>query len=241
MRWRRLVKKSHRWLGLVLGAQVFVWMASGVVMSWFHVSLVRGETAATMDFPIELQARNYASPGGAIAQMGGAHELRLKTFMGKPVYEVAYGSERALFSALTGARISPISEAQARNVARRDYIGEGEITSLQLIYDPPAEYRGRAPVWRAAFDDPLRTRLYISRETGEIEARRNRAWRLHDFFRMLHIMDYGERGNFNNPLLRVVSATGLAFALTGLVLVVQHLIGGRYRDDLLSRRAPNDD
>lgn len=63
-------------------------------------------------------------------------------------------------------------------------------------------------------------------------ARRNRIWRLYDFFWMLHIMDYDERENFNNPLIRAFAATGLLFALSGLFLVAQRVTGGRYKDDL---------
>ncbi len=236
VQWRRAIQTLHRWLGLILGAQVLLWMASGVVMSWFHIDLVRGETTASLDFPIELQARSYASPGGAIARMGGAQEVRLRTFLGKPVYEVTFGGDKALFSALTGARISPISEAQAREIATKGFIGDGEIRIAALVDDPPPEYRGRTPVWRIDFDDPLRTRLYIPAQTGEIAARRNRVWRLYDFFWMLHIMDYEERENFNNPLIRAASATGLAFALTGLALVLLRLCGGRYRGEVIGRR-----
>jgi len=36
---------------------------------------------------------------------------------------------------------------------------------------------------------------------------------------MFHIMDYEERENVNNSLLRVASITGLAFALSGAWLL----------------------
>ncbi|MEL7487152.1 MAG: PepSY domain-containing protein [Pseudomonadota bacterium] len=228
MTFKRVAHRLHRWLALLLGVQVLLWMASGVVMTWFHIDLVRGEQNAAVQFDPELEARSYASPGRAIAQMDGVTEVTLRSFLGAPVYEVKAVSGRAIFDARTGARLSPLNEARAREIARGDYAGDAEIIALELLETAPGEYRGRYPVWRAEFDDRLSTRLYISPDTGKILARRNAVWRLHDFFWMLHIMDYGEREDFNNPLVRAASATGLAFAVSGLFLVVIRLRAGRY-------------
>jgi hypothetical protein len=84
-------------------------------------------------------------------------------------------------------------------------------------------------VWRVTFTDDLETRLYISPETGAVTARRNKVWRLYDFFWMLHIMDYETRDNFNNPLVKIASATALLFSLTGVFLVVTSFMRGRWR------------
>lgn len=229
---KQTIQVAHRWFGLLLGFQVVLWMASGVIMSWFHIDLVRGEVNSTIPFTPELEARSYASPGGAIAQMEGVEELRLKRFLGKAVYEVKALNGVALFSADTGARISPISESDAREVATSDYSGDDEIIAVERLSNPPNEYRGSSPVWRVSFDDRLQTRLYISQDTGEVTARRNKVWRLYDFFWMLHIMDYGERENFNNPLIRTASATGLVFAISGLYLLIIRFKSGRFGQDL---------
>ncbi len=231
MQLRRLMQKIHRWLALLLGVQVVIWMASGVIMSWFHISLVRGEVHSTVAFSPELEARSYASPGGAIAQMEGVTEVRLKSFLARPVYEVTGANGVALFSAETGAKISPISEEQAREIAKSDFSGDDEIIDVERLLEPPHEYRGAKPVWRVSFGDGLDTRLYISPNTGEVSARRNKVWRLYDFFWMLHIMDYGEREDFNNPLIRAASATGFLFALSGAFLVISRVRNGRYMDD----------
>ena len=139
--------------------------------------------------------------------------------MERAVYEVRGADGPVLFDASNGERLSPISEEVARAVAEQDFIGEGALQNIALISDPPPEYRGPRPVWRADFDDRLRTRLYISPDTGAVTARRNDVWRVYDFFWMLHIMDYGARENFNNPLLRAASAAGFVFALSGLLML----------------------
>jgi len=228
MQLKRFVQGAHRWLGLILGVQVLLWMLSGVIMSWFHISLVRGETNAMLSFSPELEARSYAAPGGAIAQMEGVTEVTLRSFLGRPVYEVTASNGKALFSATTSVKISPISEDQVRKVAGADFIGEAKIEEVVRLHAAPQEYRGKTPVWRVSFDDGLDTRLYISPDTGDVVSRRNKVWRLYDFFWMLHIMDYTERENFNNPLIRIASVTGLLFAVSGIFLVVMRLKNGRY-------------
>ncbi|MFT6661534.1 MAG: exosortase/archaeosortase [Maricaulis maris] len=56
-----------------------------------------------------------------------------------------------------------------------------------------------------------------------VTARRNDTWRVFDFFWMLHIMDYEERENFNNPLLITASVFALVTVLAGLLLLVLRL------------------
>ena len=240
MQVRRLIQASHRWLGLLLVLQVLIWMASGVIMSWFPIERVRGETAASIAAPLALSPSSYFPPGGVIADFPGATDVRLKTWLGRPVYAVTGDSGAALFDADSGERLTPLPEALAKRVAESDFRGEGELKRLVLMNNPPGEYRGPTPVWRAEYSDPDETRLYISPQTGEVVARRNRVWRIYDFFWMLHIMDYEERENFNNPLIRVFAGTGLLFALSGLFLVVQRMASGRYIADVRQAKPPTD-
>ena len=214
-----VVQRIHLWAGVLLGLQMFLWMLSGVVMSFFHLDLVRGERNAASNARPTLEARNYASPGGIVAQMDEALSIELRYFMGRPVYEVEGLTGRALFDADTGERISPLNEEIVRSIARTEFIGEGKVERLRLLTNRPKEFRGPLPVWRAEFNDPLETRLYISPQTGEVISRRNKIWRIYDFFWMLHIMDYEERSNTNNLLVKIASAGGLIFSITGLMML----------------------
>ena len=232
MTFKAVVQRIHLWTGLLLGIQVLLWMASGVIMSWFHLDLVRGETNSLRLTPPELEATAYASPGGVIAQTDGATSVVLRTFENKPVYEVRGAFGAALFDANTGEQLSPISEETARAVAKRDFTGDGDVVRVALLENPPHEYRREKPVWRVDFDDPRNTRIYVSPSTAQIVSRRNDIWRLYDFFWMLHIMDYDERENFNNPLVKAASATGLVFAMSGMIIVVYRLRRGRYSNDV---------
>ncbi len=231
MTFKAIVQRVHLWAGLILGIQVLLWMASGVIMSIFPIELVRGETTAYRAPAAVLEPATYASPGGILAQSEGATSVELKHFLGRPVYATS-GASPGLFDASTGERMTPLSERLARSVAAQDYLGEGEIVSADLVSFPPQEYRGERPVWRIDYNDRWHTRLYISPTSGEVRARRNDIWRLYDFFWMLHIMDYEERDNFNNPLLITASITGLLFAISGLIIVIYRLRRGRFGNDV---------
>ena len=216
----KIVQRVHLWAGLILGIQIFLWMLSGVVMTWFDLDLVRGERAAFSSPAPELDARNYASPGGVIAQLDGASRVELRYFRGRPVYEVEGVVDAALFDALSGEKISPLTETIARTIAKSDFIGDGDVERMILLHNPPHEYKGPTPVWRADFNDRLNTRIYVSPDTGRVLARRNDVWRLYDFFWMIHIMDYDARQNFNNPLVKGFALASLLFAFSGLIMLV---------------------
>jgi len=97
----------------------------------------------------------------------------------------------------------------------------GLLVSVQLVAEAQyrGEYRGKpAPAWRVDLEHPKRPHIYVDAVTGEALARRNRLWRLFDFFWMLHIMDYRARESFNHPLLTAMSALALATGLSGLGL-----------------------
>ena len=40
---RKFFRKLHRWLGLLMAAQIIAWMASGLYFSLFPIEQIRGE------------------------------------------------------------------------------------------------------------------------------------------------------------------------------------------------------
>jgi hypothetical protein len=140
---------------------------------------------------------------------------------GRPVYEIAVdGSSPVLLDARSGALLSPVAESHAIEIAVADFSGAGRMTKATLITEkPPIEFRGDLPVWRISFDDPDETNIYVSAATGKVTARRSTTWRIYDFLWSLHIMDYSERDNFNNPLVIAAAAVAFVLAVSGFVLL----------------------
>jgi uncharacterized iron-regulated membrane protein len=231
MRLKRAFITVHKWIGLIVGAQVLVWMLSGTVMSLFPIEKVRGEDHIEKQEPLLLNGLTVIAPDAAAsAAGGGATAITLTGLAGAPVYEVKTADGKTtLIDARSGAVLSPIPEALARRVAEADFAPEAPIASATLVTEEGGDYRGRLPAWRIQFADEDETRIYVAANDGRISARRNGTWRIYDFFWMLHIMDYETREDFNTPLLVIASLLGLAVALSGIALLWWSVLRPRFQ------------
>lgn len=215
--------KIHKWIGLIVGIQVVLWIAGGLYMTWYPIEVVRGEHNMRDVEPLTLnETKGFIPVSEAIAAAGGARitGLELGHFLGAPVYrlERAEGSW-LMVDALSGDILSPISEGKALALAIADFKGEAKPEGANWLTEKNLEYRGDLPVWQVYLNDEEDTRLYVSPVLGRVVARRTETWRIFDFFWMLHIMDYKERTNFNNPLVIIASIVGLVAAVSGVLLI----------------------
>jgi uncharacterized iron-regulated membrane protein len=95
--------------------------------------------------------------------------------------------------------------------------------TFELIEEPKkgSEYRGRdLPLYKvfAENTDGEELNIYQNPYSGEIVAIRSQQWRIWDLMWGLHIMDWAERDNIDNILLKVFSFIALITAITGIVL-----------------------
>jgi hypothetical protein len=229
MRLPNLLTSIHKWIGLVIGIQVVLWVLGGLVMSAFPIELVRGETQAAPAAPVAIESGEFrADLREVLAAQGPVTGLRSLRVAGRMYFEAQRGdSPTLLIDATDGSLLDGIDEAAARAVAEADFTGQGRIVSAKLLADRIGEYRGALPVWQVRFDDERDTTIYVSERNGQVVARRTDIWRLYDFFWMLHIMDYRERVDFNHPLLVTASAVALALAATGIWLLFYRVRLGR--------------
>ncbi len=220
------MRKLHKWFGLVLALQFVLWMASGLIMSLLDHDKVQGHHHRA-----EGLEQASAWPAGSLSPadvLTGSSERPLRSVeaswvLGRPVYRLRDDASNWLVDASSGRRVS-VDSATALVVAKADYVGRGRAGSPELMHAPNLEVRGHsAPIWRVTFDDDDTTTIYVSGQDGKILERRNNAWRLFDIAWMLHIMDYTERDDFNNPLVVTAAAGGLWIALTGAWLLVASL------------------
>jgi len=217
----------HRWLSLLVGAQLLFWCLGGFIFATHNIDWVRGaEGRVEAATPAIDWSRVTITPEQAAAAPPAqdpaevVEAVLVKTFLGRPVFEVQRESGSALVAADTGELLTPLGSETAIGIARADRVGNPASLSATLITeDPETEYRGKPlPAWRIDLDDADNTHVYVSALSGEITARRNDAWRRFDFFWMLHTMDYAGRDNFNNVLLVVFASAGLLSVLSGWVL-----------------------
>jgi len=236
MRLPVFVVKLHRWLGLLLGLQVFLWITGGLVMSFLPIERVRGSDRVRevepqpIDSDLVLLAPTEITRRLGIGGLTGA-ELTLR--LERLVYRLETTDGLVIADATTGGRLTPLTAAEASAVASADYAGKVAIAAVTLQEETTLETRGREPpLWRVEMADGRRTTLYIDPTAGVVVARRNRLWRVFDVFWMLHIMDYRDRDDFNHTLLVGSAAVSWFLTVSGAWLVVLWL-----RRRLRSRRS----
>ncbi|MEQ8299978.1 MAG: NADH:ubiquinone reductase (Na(+)-transporting) subunit F [Hyphomonas sp.] len=214
-----IVRRIHKWIGLILGFQLALWMLSGLGMAVLPHDLVSGDHRRAEHGalpPVQLSDRQVQDT--APVERSDIHQIRLKTLNGRAVLETVSADGASLTDAVTGDPIT-IDETLALDVARNDYAGPGAVTEIAYVSTPGLETRTHAaPAWRINFDDPEHTSIYVSATNGQIQERRNHYWRTFDIFWMLHIMDYQNRSNFNHPIIVISALLAVWMGLSGIVL-----------------------
>lgn len=211
MRW------LHKWLGLIVGIQMTIWLLSGLMMSSFPMGAVSGadrasSVRASLSGPV--RSDGLAALRAAAEQ---AHSVTIRDIAGETVYQIASDDGLRTISARSGDPF-PITGKTAATIAERDYAGATSVAAVTALEAPFLELRDHeGPVWRVDFDDDRETTLYVDRITGDVLIRRNDVWRVFDVFWMLHTMDYVGRDNFNNPLIIMAGISALWLALSGFV------------------------
>jgi uncharacterized iron-regulated membrane protein len=213
--------RLHKWAVLVVGIQLFLWVAGGLVMSLSDIDEVHGDLTKAAVEPEPLNWDRLVAPDAIVRQVPAPiAELSLSVGFLGPRYRLTDTSGVVYrFDAQTGKPLRRVDSSQALRIAEANYSGEGAGQPPKQLNESATEYRGRLPVWRVDFDDAAATTLYVAVDNGDVVTRRNRIWRIYDFAWMLHIMDYRERTDFNHPLLVWASALALLAALSGLYLI----------------------
>jgi hypothetical protein len=215
MRLHIAARKTHKWLGLIMGLQVVIWSLSGLYMTIVHIDTIHGDHLIHQPRPRGVPAAQLLDPI-AVAAANNAQSARLAWLRDQPIYVVKGEAGEAALDARTGAAVQQPTEGEIRKLATAAYTGNDAIRSAELITNIPGEIRGRKPpLWRVEFDHWNKPTLYLSPVTGELVSRRHELWRVFDFVWMLHIMDYDERENVNNPLLRTFTWGAILLAASG--------------------------
>jgi len=217
-----IARTGHRWLGLLVGIQVAVWLATGLYMVIVDINFIHGDTLVkNMQHAVRVPDASQLGMAAIRERYPEANRIGLRPVMDKTYYEVTTAGGRFLVDPGSGAPLSPMDEREAMDLAQYHYAGEGRMIRATLITsDPPMEIQTRSlPLWRIDFDDRFATSFYVDPANGALVTRRHRYWRIFDFMWMLHIMDYENREDAHNPLLIGAQVSGLVFALSGLWLL----------------------
>ncbi|MEX0735262.1 MAG: PepSY domain-containing protein [Steroidobacteraceae bacterium] len=220
----RFLRFAHKWLALAVGIQLLLWAASGFYMVVVDLDFIHGDQLVRNLKPELDVSGQFASFDSLRRNRFDINAIRLRALPddGSAVYEIVTAAGIELIDARTGHKMPPLPERRVIELARAYYAGNGNAMHAALIAseaDKPGEIQSqRLPLWRVDFDDWLETSLYLHPDTGQLATRRHRFWRWFDFLWSLHIMDYRERTDVNNWLLRFASVLGTTTVITGLWL-----------------------
>jgi hypothetical protein len=198
------------WGGVIIGIQIILWVASGLVMVVRPLDEVRGTT-------LRQEPQGLSVPAG-LPSMPGLEKLELGQLLGKPVWKVTDERGKRLLDAATGLPVA-ITAVQAEAIARAGTTLRGQTVVTAITpANPASDWRDTAG-YRVEFADDVR--VYITTQ-GDIGAVRTPWWRFYDLFWGLHIMDWQERENTHSPLIIVSTLLSLGVVLTGALLTVRH-------------------
>jgi hypothetical protein len=229
------IRRTHRWLGVLIGIQFMAWTLGGLYFSWSDMDEVHGdyERAPVPALPVE---DTLCWPAEALANIRKQDStqriasVKLINLLGKPVWQIigehrtaGHGAHRMphLVDARTGVLRGPLSKEEAVAVAEQSFRGKPTVAGVEYLTETNGhhEYREQAlPAYAIRFNDARATVAYVSTGLGTVEKFRNRPWRIFDFLWMLHTMDYNSRDNLGNWLLRAFSIFGLATVCSGFLL-----------------------
>lgn len=221
------IRRAHRYMGVILGIQFLFWTISGLYFSWSDLDEIHG------DFQHRSAPRlrgnlHLVSPDQVLRQLPKVDSLntvQVMNILEQPFYSITYFADGKLHNVLahasTGTIRKGITKEEALQIAAANWKGDPMVEKVEYLRTTHGhhEYREKPlPAWAVTFYHPTHTTVYISAEFGKVEAFRNNKWRLFDFLWMMHTMDYQQRDNINNWLLRLFSLFGLLTIISGFVL-----------------------
>lgn len=224
---------SHRYLGFFIGIQFLCWTLGGLYFSWTKIKEVRGEHLRQKTEAINTN-QAFVSPQIILDRLRrdkdvefGLAKLQIVEILNKPYYEINMQrdgkTETVLADAASGEIRPPVSEQEARGIASAALMTPAAVSRTQYLTKENVsghhEYREKPlPAWAVTFDTPEKLTVYLAAENGQISTFRTNGWRVFDFLWMLHTMDYENRDNINNYLLRAFSILGILTVISGFLL-----------------------
>ena len=196
MKTKKFTRNLHRYLSIFVSIQLLLWTISGIYFAYNKIELVRGE--------------QYRLPKNV--------EYRIFDRLGTSIIETIEYGEKSYKTYPEGNVINPLTKEEAKKItAQKTTLNPLEVSLVTELY-PGAEYRGSLPVYKVKTDTKDDINVYVGYMTGDIGSIRSDSWRIWDLMWSLHIMDYRERDNINNILLRILSILALVTSISGITL-----------------------
>ena len=206
-----MIRSFHKYLSLIISIQLLLWTISGIYFAFNKIELVRGEQyiIEERDSVLNIENLNINSNTKGIEVFKRLDQWIVKV-------EISTGFK---YQDLSGNAVNELSPNQAIEVVKL-------MTTLSPIdvikvneSSARSEFRGRnLPIYKIKTNSSDDSNVYVDVMSGKIVAIRSDSWRIWDFLWGAHIIDYRERDNINNILLKIFSVLALLSSLSGIAL-----------------------
>ena len=208
-----IVRNTHKYLSFFISIQLLLWTISGIYFAFNKIENVRGEqyraqTSSDYNFnKIEFEIPN-------------AESVNVKKRLGKTIIAASTKNGMRYFNEEGGA-LQKISFDEAKQLVSKQTSLKPMAVEEIYTLEKGSEYRGRElplykVVTRNANDNEINA--YLNIYTGEVVAIRSAQWRIWDLMWGFHIMDWQERDNIDNLLLKIFSILALVSSISGILL-----------------------
>ena len=196
-----------------MSIQLLLWTISGIYFAFNKIENVRGEQYR-VDVPRELdfQAVNFVIPD--------AIDVSLKKRLEQTIVIASTASGMRYFD-VNGNSVNHLTPEETMQIVDEQTTLEPLRVEQVNTTERGSEYRGRAlPIYRviANNSDGNEINVYVNIFSGDISAIRSTQWRIWDLMWGFHIMDWVERDNIDNLLLKIFSILALVSSITGVLL-----------------------
>ena len=206
-----MIRLFHKYLSLVISIQLLLWTVSGIYFAFNKIELVRGEQYLIEHKVSKLDLKEVES---SFSGKNVNFVRRLDEWIIKVETDSGFS-----YTDLQGQNLDELNEEEVREVVRQS---TKLIPLMVQRIDKPeirAEFRGRnLPIFKVATSTTDNINVYVDAFTGEVTAIRSDSWSIWDFLWGAHIIDYSERENINNFLIKILSILALLSSLSGIVL-----------------------
>ncbi|MEQ1781710.1 MAG: PepSY domain-containing protein [Hyphomonadaceae bacterium] len=222
----------HRYVGVILGIIMTLWCLSGFVMMYQPYPDTISEEHQAGLAPLDLSHCCAATP---LADDATAKSYRVEMLNGTAVLRTIGADGPRTYELATGAELVKLSEAAVKQAAETYAAGNGiagKITELGTLAVDQWSVQGAKrwqPLWRAVFDDPAATWIYVNGKTGEIVQDVNGHERFWNWLGAIPHWLYPTVLRENVPLWTQVviwsSAIGCFLVITGMIIGFSKLRG----------------
>ena len=206
-----MIRTFHKYLSLAISIQLLLWTVSGIYFAFNKIELIRGEQYLLNEDVSNLDLTE-------IKGTFNTKSVNIVKRLDKWILRLE-GETQVYYRALNGEELMELNELEAIEIVRQ----KTSLIPLKAVkinsQSRGSEFRGRKlPLYKVSTESEDNINVYVGAMSGEIAAIRSDSWRTWDFMWGAHIIDYRDRDNIDNFLLKVLSILALISALSGIAL-----------------------